>query len=122
MKKALIAVLTLVLLGGCSKEDEQITIFEGVVELTGENQSFDGLEVGVAETFDCGLFSCDFKWKMFSLNDDGVFSIRMTTKEAESFDVSVWTTDGRQIIRDCQNCSGLEPDKKHSNIVLLAGR
>ena len=121
MKKVLIAVLALVLLEACSKDDEQITVFEGVVELAGENPSFDGLEVGISENFNC-VFSCDFKWNMYPLVEDGVFSIRVTTKEAESFNVSVWTVDGRQLLRECDGCSNLEPDKKHSNIVLYAER
>ena len=122
MKKVPLAVLALILFGGCSINDDQTTIFEGEVQLSGEDQSYEGLEVGIFEA-SCESYNCDFNWKRFPLNDDGIFSIRLTTKTALSFGISVWTVEGIQLPTDCDpKCFDLDPDKKHSNLILYAKR
>lgn len=123
MKKVLLTILALILLGCSQENDDQITIFEGEVQLTGDNQSLEGLEIGISEITDCGLFSCDSNWKFYPLNKDGFFSIRITTTEAVVLNISVFTADKEQIVVDClPGCFDFEPDNKHSNLILYAER
>ena len=127
MKQISIIIIALLsfIFSGCSKEDEaQTTIFEGVVFLTGDNQSFDDLTVILYGHRKCEILGCELIVRRTSaVGSEGTFSIQDTSSEDRYYSIQVWDEGRTGIMNDCTpECNRLNPGKTYANLMLYVDR
>jgi len=119
-----LAVLSFTILG-CSKNDEeQTTIFEGAILLSGTNQSFEGLKIVIYGHNNCEILGCDRTVRrVVNVNPNGLFSIQHTSSEDRWYTLDVWGETKLGIMTECTpDCNSLNPGKTYSNLSLYVER